>query len=97
MNEELFPVEQVQMDSPRLAWTKKHGIKTHYAEHAEYPWMAIAAMDEDKDRDIAEIMAEKCCLYEEQWRVAEGDTEDDAIYELCTQIGIKLWNEEGRT
>jgi hypothetical protein len=41
MNDTLFNMESVAMDSPRLVAIKKHDIQTHFAPGIDYPWLAI--------------------------------------------------------
>lgn len=41
-NDELFPPETVQMNSPRLAWIKKYGIVTYHSlpNEPDHCWFA---------------------------------------------------------
>lgn len=86
MNEELFPAEAVTMESPRLAWMKKYGVKTHHAAHLsedEQPWCAWFSTDEGSN-GVPDNPDE--CGY--------GSTELEAVGALACESGTKLWNEE---
>lgn len=41
MNDSLFDMQSVAMDSPRLAAIKAADIQTHHAPHMEDPWIAV--------------------------------------------------------
>ena len=95
MNEELFPAESVAMDSPRLAWIKKHHCITFHSDLEPECWFAGFSETLIVDRD-AQI----------QWMcdeigdngnssVGEGATEDEAIANAAGIWRIPLWNEEG--
>ena len=43
MSDSLFDIP-VQL-SPRLAWAKKHNIKTHHTPGLDLPWMAVVPFD----------------------------------------------------
>lgn len=80
---ELFPIESVASPSPRLAWFKKHGIKTWSLTQDERvnddeKWWAAQFTNGTRTRGSC-----KC-----------GRTEDEAIFNVCKYLGIKLWNEE---
>lgn len=91
---ELFPAEAVTMDSPRLAWCKRHNAVTFHSLIEPAVWMAgfsqnpVAAGD-----DAAQWMFEECGAHGSS-RVGEGDTEDEALAEAARIHGIRLWNEE---
>ncbi len=104
MTDELFPAESVRMDSPKLAWLKRHGVLTWY--------------DSGKRDGFHVCPAEWFAGFQHWWpgldgiiffseetghngdsRCGQGDTEDEAICSLLTcgearAKGIKLWNEE---
>jgi hypothetical protein len=94
-NDELFPVEAVAMDSPRLAWMKRNNILTHFSSGMPDPWLAIAAMPEDVGKNIGQIMAESCRLYDEANLCGYGATEEEAIVDLAEKNMWAIWNEEG--
>ena len=87
MSDELFPAEAVTMDSPRLAWMKRHEIRTWFSESVEpedgpwIAWLRSNAGDEDGiPRDL------DACGY--------GDTEEGALGDLARRHNFHLWNEE---
>lgn len=41
MNDSLFDLDTVRMDSPRLVALREHDVQTHHAAHCDPPWMAI--------------------------------------------------------
>lgn len=82
MNDELFNPKDVTMDSPKLAWMKKHGIVTdedkHHTEDSEDDrWYAITRHPDGKRI------------------VGTGATEHDALADWSIKRGVRLWNEEG--
>jgi hypothetical protein len=97
MSDELFPAESVQMDSPRLAWIKKHGVVTyfHHNEAHGWPptwfagfqkwWPELSGFD-----FWANETARNC-----ESRCACAGTEDEALTQLAVYYRIPLWNEEG--
>lgn len=102
MSDELFPVETVAVDSPKLRWLKRlkavECVKTHHsAIMIDAPWMAILPETDDRERDVGDIMADKCRLYDEAGWIGYGDTEEEAIIDLCCNMKIPLWNEEEAT
>lgn len=85
---ELFAVETVAMDSPRLAWLKRHKVFTHRRiDHPdESPWCAWCEIEDQGE-----------CLRANGPRAfVYGETEDDALGELAIGRGWGLWNEEAR-
>lgn len=80
---ELFPAEQVSVDSPRLRWLKKHDVATidfkegGEDERGEYKRWAAGTTNHDNTR----------------WQ--QGDTEDEAIANWAKAHNVPLWNEEG--
>lgn len=78
---ELFPDDTVEAESPRLAWMKKHGIRT-----AENKLKGIAL-----ERTWSAWFAK----FEYEYGVHYGATEDEALAALARSCEIKLWNEEG--
>ena len=99
MNDELFQTETIALDSPKLRWVKRlkavECVKTHRSEiMTNAPWMALLPRMKDRDRDIGAIMADSCRLYDEAGLIGYGDTEVEAIIDLCVNVKIPLWNEE---
>lgn len=82
---ELFPEEEVRMDSPMLAWKKKHGVYTSYFFGAEDGWLPWLASFGEPDG----TMDPDACGF--------GKTEEEAMRDLAyihRHKGIKCWNEE---
>jgi hypothetical protein len=83
---ELFPLDAVFMESPRLKWMKRHKITTHHEPRYDgtqdspetgqplYPWTA--------SREGFAF-------------TGTGHTENDALVELANYYGIPLWNVGG--
>jgi hypothetical protein len=96
MSDELFPPEAVAMDSPRLAWIKRHGIVTfHSCPSDEWStWMAGIQEWHPEKTDAADFFFEETS-HNGDTRIGEGNTEDEAIAHLCRRHGVRLWNEEG--
>lgn len=84
---ELFPLDSIQMDSPRRAWLLKHDIHTKHSPWMEdEPWAAWvgdleAAISQGGD-------------YPEAGGVALGWDENDALCNLAKARGLRLWNEQ---
>lgn len=88
---ELFNIEPTL--SPRLRWIADNDILTHHAPHCEEaPWMAVQPFDEDKGKDIGNIMAESCRLYDDADALGYGMTQDEAIVNLARKLNLRLWN-----
>lgn len=98
MSEELFPVETVSMDSPRLAWIKKHGVVTYHSfpNEPDHCWFAGFQEWWPKLTDRVDFFC-----HETGWngdsRLAEGETEDEALATLARYYELPLWNEENIT
>jgi hypothetical protein len=87
---DLFNMDSVAMDSPRLAAIKAADIKTHHAPHMiEDPWLAIPMNREREILDsydltpsektsIPDMMAGYCRLLDECGMVFYGQTEREA-------------------
>ena len=91
MNEELFPVEEITADSPRLAWMKAHNVhsdKMRDYEEEEDPWSAWVG---DLEKAIADGGDNP-----EAGGYSVAKTEDDALAILAKARGWQLWNEEVR-
>lgn len=86
---ELFDLDSVRMDSPRLKEIKEHDIQTHHAPHMEdEPWLAIPMnaarqmlkgydLTADEAGSVAGIMAGYCRLLDEAGITFVGATERD--------------------
>ena len=97
MTEELFPPESVAMDSPRLAWLKRHGcITMSFEPHQRFGefdrWIAGFAEGVAGKDAIAQWFCEECGKNGET-TIGMGATEDEAIAELAIRYGVRLWNE----
>lgn len=91
MNEELFPTEAVAMDSPRLAWLKKHGLEIQDTG-------SMAGLEDDFGDEIPAWVCRvsdkpENALYA-PCEIEGGDTPDEACANLAKVRGIPLWNEE---
>lgn len=87
---ELFDIPESK--SPRLLWMKRHGVKTRHEPTIAHPngdWVAWTGNYGESLQAASEMSPGGCYLIE--W----GDTEMDAICNLCTWNGWNLWNEEG--
>ena len=98
MSTELFPIESVTLESPRLRWMKKHGIIT-----MSFPTEACFGEFDKCIAGKAEGVTGKDNIA--QWfcdetgrngdtQIGMGATEDEAITELAQKWELKLWNEE---
>jgi hypothetical protein len=72
------------MDSPRMAWRKRHLIYTHRDKREVIPWAAWFANEGKVGNKPPENPD----------RVGYGKTEWDAIIDLAKMTRTKLWNEE---
>ena len=68
-----------------------HAIITHRAPIMIYPWTAMIRFEEDRlaDKSLAQCMAESARLYEECGMIAFGQSERQAVVNLCLRHGIK--------
>ena len=77
----------------RLArFKRRHGIKTWRTpgmRRADEPWIAVLPISKDLGKDILDLMAESCRLYEESGKLAYGTGELSAVRTLCEQTGIR--------
>lgn len=74
----LFPV--ALQDSPRLAWLKKHKIKTrHYPGVDDEPSGFVISFE--TQREVGESFH-------------FGITEDDALADWSRKNGVRMWHEE---
>ena len=74
-----IPFDQIQpgVGARLSAFKKKHNILTHRAKHMDYPWLAVLVQEEDKGKDIGEIMAESCVLYDDMGWAYQGNVHID--------------------
>ena len=87
---ELFPLETVASPSPRLAWMRRHRIRTFYRAdmEPEFSWAAWSERSgEYTNEDDASYMLN-------EGHVMFGETEDEALNNFCIENKIKYWNEE---
>ena len=93
MSEEtnLFDMESVAMDSPRLTAIKKHDIQTHHAGHLDDdddPWMAIPMeaarkrlegyiCKDEPANNVAEITISFGSLLEDEGMIFYGKTKEE--------------------
>ena len=88
-NLEMFPPESVAMESPRLAWLRKHALCTYHVKELRgecpetgntlKPWTCC------KLELPGDVLAGK---------IGIGDTEDECCADYAQKHGLKLWNEE---
>ena len=91
----------VPRNKTRLELIKEqHGIETHNAGphwgRKNHPWSAchmpsareLAQDCDDTVKDIADAVAKFCRLLEEQGLLVTGETEADAVVELCRNLEI---------
>lgn len=86
-----FPATAPSLRTKLTIFKKKHGIQTHRAKHLrreEEPWLALIPFDDDRGKDIGQIMADSCRLYEEAGYCALATGELTAVRKLCRQQGI---------
>jgi len=84
MSDELFPFDDVRMDSPKLAWMKKHGVRV-----VQHDWTGTDFEGSDEPRWQAVIGG-----YRNPHYCIRMDTEDEAIEEAAMVLGVPLWNED---
>ncbi len=93
--DELFPVEQVTMDSPILAWKKKHGIATLYFDErqrfGDYDKWAAALCPGVTGRDaVAQFMCDQHGRNGDM-TTGWGSTEEEAMEDLALKQQITHW------
>ena len=85
---ELFPEDQVKIDSPMLKWCKQHMVRLHYWPEAlgdgQLPYIAWLPDNDDRYVEGIPYNMDKC---------GEGETREEALQDLGTRMNIKLWNE----
>ncbi len=74
-----------------------NGIVTHYSSNCEMPWMAAHMPSIYKmgygvkhGMSVGECFSLVCRLIEEAGYCAYGNSEDEAIIQLCKQLGISI-------
>lgn len=80
---DLFPAEQMAMDSPRLAWVKRYNVRVHHVATCPAPWSAWFPGNEENG------------LPSEPELCGYGQTEEEALRDLGVRNDFPLWNEEG--
>lgn len=88
MSEELFPIEAVTLDSPRLAWIKRHGLQVWRT-----PLEGLCECPETGH----EIKEWTCCTLQEMERLSFracglGDTAEEACIDWANKHHEPLWN-----
>lgn len=93
MSDELFDTSVAAKDSPRLAWIKRHGVVTYHIHIDPKVWFAgLQYMQPDL---VPEGFFFQETAANGNSRIGEGDTEDDAIQDLCQKINLPMWHEGG--
>jgi hypothetical protein len=85
------PATDASRGAKLAALKKEHGILTHRSGclgKGEKPWIALLPIEEDKGKDLFDIMAESCRLYDESGWCAYAEGELSAVRLLCQQRGI---------
>lgn len=101
---ELFAPEEVAMDSPKLAWMKRHGILTWYDSGMREGFRACPAewfagfQAWWPDKSGIDFFAHETA-HNGDSRIGEGDSEEEALANLMTcwdarKIEMKLWHAE---
>ena len=87
----LLEVEPVGPSAKVLlnAFKKRHHILTHCASHQDDTrWLAVLPFTGEEGRDIFELMADKCRLYDEAGHTGYGRGELSAVRDLCKNAGL---------
>jgi len=99
MSDELFPPESVAMDSPRIAWMKRHRIVTWFNEGTPdmiVPPQWFAGYDywwpgrNGEDFFAMEMVNNGCS------RIGQGDTEHEALIDFAARWDLPVWNQQDR-
>ena len=85
MTSDLFP--DCKMDSPRLAWIKRHHIKVIELE-------SVSEIEEDEFGNEYGRYNVTLDYESEQTVRGYGMTLDEALADFASKLGIPLWNEE---
>lgn len=90
---ELFPTDAFKQDSPRLAWVKKHDVRTHCIPERNMPMARDECIQKWSawfgPEDVVEIIED-----DGPEALGYGDTEEEAMRDLAIRHSVKLWNEE---
>ncbi len=90
---EMFAASEIAMESPRLAWMKKHNAVTFKSVVEPMCWFAGFSEKPLADKeDRAQWMFEELGANGNS-RIGEAETEDEALAEAARIWGIPLWNE----
>ena len=99
MSNELFDESEVRMDSPKLAWMKRHGIISHALPRPGMKPLWVAGFREWRPGLKEADFFPKEIIENDFSRIGEGEAEEEALGDLMTSHHaltrkIKLWNEE---
>lgn len=91
---ELFPTEEIEQLSPRLAWMNRHKVHTQkFSSDIEEPWLAWRGSKKALDYCLEKATYSSV---QEDYRhklICSGNTEMDAVANLALEDGWRLWNE----
>lgn len=96
---ELFDMEAVKMDSPRLAWLKKHGVITWSHPGDEYgtpPCWFAGFQEWWPGKTGADFFCEETSCHGDSRCPCDEATEDEALAKLARWYNLPLWNEEAK-
>jgi hypothetical protein len=85
MSDDLFQIEETL--SPRLAWMKRHGIKTSHVP------VSSDTEDELSGEEVLPWMAYTGVAYSLSPKHAFGETEEGALINLAIRFHIPHWND----
>lgn len=90
---ELFPIESVTCDSPRLAWMKRHNLETERIPEGG-PGCESPETGDDIPAWVCRVKKQNpnFSTYCDR-EIGGGDTEDEAIQQWALNAGIRLWFE----
>ena len=80
MSEELFPPDQISVDSPRIKWMKNHGIECY-------------EIGEDEDGDPQWVARARKKENEACFHVVTKMSQDWALESLAWKLGIPDWRQ----
>ena len=87
MNDTLFELPEPQETQAQRV-KRENGIWVHLSKESEPPWSAWLMPHIKTDQEFGEEISRMCCSYDEGGRVGYGDTEKDAIFDLCRKQNI---------
>ena len=67
---------------------RENGIWTHHAKVPVDPWTAWLLPDISNDAEFMEQVSRYCRMHDESGHIGYGDTEADAVSQLCKQMNI---------